>query len=89
MYRQEIAGGDLWSPKRNANGAPSDEFTPGDIVLAQSADSGDLDDGSGGARIGTLACSKNFWEDFDERGGTRGGWVPTNPLRAIVAELLH
>jgi putative restriction endonuclease len=39
-YRQEIAGGYLWSPKRNANGArnPFYEFmrevTPGDVVFS-------------------------------------------------------
>jgi putative restriction endonuclease len=39
-FRQEIAGGYLWSPKRNANGArnPSYEFmrevTPGDLVFS-------------------------------------------------------
>jgi hypothetical protein len=39
-YRQEIEGGYLWSPKRNANGArnPFYEFmrevTPGDLVFS-------------------------------------------------------
>jgi len=39
-YRQEIVGGYLWSPKRNANGArnPFYEFmrevTPGDLVFS-------------------------------------------------------
>jgi len=39
-YRQEITGGYLWSPKRNANGArnPFYEFmrevTPGDLVFS-------------------------------------------------------
>ena len=35
---------------------------------------GGLDDGTGGAGIPTLACSKNRWEDFDGGGGTWGGW---------------
>jgi hypothetical protein len=34
---------------------------------------GGLDDGSRGAGIRTLDCSKNLWEDFDEEGGS--GWL--------------
>jgi hypothetical protein len=30
------------------------------------------DDGSGGAGIRTLACSKNRWADFEGQGGTAG-----------------
>ena len=39
-FRQEIAGGYLWSPKRNANGARNPfyesmrEVSPGDLVCA-------------------------------------------------------
>src|SRR3984957_6992660 len=39
-YRQELGGGDLWSPKRNANGAKNPiyetmrEVSPGDVVFS-------------------------------------------------------
>jgi hypothetical protein len=36
---------------------------------------GGLDDGSSGAGIRTLGCSKNRWEDFDEEGSRKYGAV--------------